>query len=158
MKKIQFFLCLFILIFTGLTAHAAQDSIPLSTDSRIRVIPYNPNDVFKFMGHFGYQSAIEFAADEDIKTVSIGDSTAWQVVPNGSRLFLKPIEVNPKTNMMVVTNKRAYNFELNGKETENINDPEMIFVYRFVYPGESDVSFIDKNKVPEPLVDIHPEI
>ncbi len=138
-------------------ASAIQDSISLATDFRIRMVPYNTNEVYKFMGHYGYQSAIEFGTDEDVKTVSIGDSTAWQIVPSGNRLFLKPIEPNPQTNMMVVTNRHVYNFELHGKETENMADKDMTFVLRFIYPGESDVQFLDKNKVPNPKVDLHPE-
>ena len=158
MKKIFKTAILSLTIFTCYSqAEAVQDSISLATDFRIRMVPYNENEVYKFMGHYGYQSAIEFGDDEDIKTVSIGDSTAWQVVPSGTRLFLKPIEPNPQTNMMVVTNRHVYNFELNGKETENIVDKDMTFVLRFVYPGESDVTFLGKDKVPNPQIDLHPE-
>ena len=156
MKQLKLFFVIAALILFCAPVKAVQDSVPLSTDFRIRVVPYNQNEVFKFMGHFGYQSTIEFAPDEDIKTVSIGDSTAWQVVPNGNRLFLKPISPNPQTNMMVVTNKRSYNFELHGKETENMQDKDMIFVFRFIYPGETDVSFMDKNKIPNPAIDLNP--
>lgn len=158
MKKIAKTLLLSATLIAGFSsAQAVQDSVSLATDFRIRMVPYNANEVYKFMGHYGYQSAIEFGSDEDIKTVSIGDSTAWQVVPNGNRLFLKPIEPNPQTNMMVVTNRRVYNFELHGKETENLADKDMTFVLRFVYPGESDVQFLDRNKIPNPQIDIHPE-
>ena len=136
---------------------ALQESIPLSTDNRIRIVPYNPNEVYKFMGHFGYQSSIEFGDDEDIKTVSIGDSVAWQVVPTGSRLFIKPIEQDPETNMTVVTSKHVYHFELHGKLANDIDDSDMIFVFRFSYPGDTDVSFIDKNKVNTPEIALHPE-
>ena len=139
------------------SAHAVQEPISLATDFRIRMVPYNANEVYKFMGHYGYQSSIEFGADEDVRTVSIGDSTSWQIVPSGNRLFLKPIEPNPQTNMMVVTNRHVYNFELHGKETENMADKDMTFVLRFVYPGETDVQFLDKNKVPNPKLDMHPE-
>lgn len=156
MKKIAKLLIVAVAAIFCSQAQAVQDSIPLSTDFRIREVPYNVNDVYKFMGHYGYQSAIEFAADEEVKTVSIGDSTSWQIVPSGNRLFLKPIEPNPQTNMMVVTNKRTYNFELHGKETENMADKDMTFILRFVYPGESDVTFLDKNKVTTPEVSKDP--
>lgn len=134
-------------------AQALQESIPVATDNRIRIVPYDPNDVFKFVGHFGFQSSIEFAADETIKTVSIGDSLAWQVVPESNRIFLKPIEENPQTNMTVVTNKRVYQFELQGKHSSGIRDSDMIFVMRFTYPGESDVTFLGKTTVNTPESD-----
>jgi type IV secretion system protein VirB9 len=107
---------------------------PIATDSRIRNVVYSPNEVFRFVGHYGYQSSIEFEAGEEIQTVSIGDSVAWQVVPSDNRLFIKPIEPDALTNMTVVTDKRTYLFELDAAETENIRDKGMIFAIRFVYP------------------------
>ena len=137
-------------------AHAVTDATPLSVDPRIRVVPYNPNEVYRFLGHYTYQSSIEFGLDEEIKTISIGDSTAWQVAPVGNRIFLKPIQKDPQTNMLVITTKHTYNFVLNGKRTDNIDDKDMVFEMRFIYPGESDVSFQDKNKIPNPEIDIAP--
>ena len=137
-------------------AFAVQESLPIATDSRIRIVPYDPNDVFKFVGHFGFQSSIEFATDESIKTISIGDSLAWQVVPEGNRLFLKPVEENPQTNMTVVTNKRVYQFELQGKHSNGIRDADMIFVMRFTYPGDNDVTFVNKSNVTAPEVSANP--
>jgi len=155
MKK---FALLFALATTiSSSALAVQEPTPLSTDFRIRVVPYNPNDVYKFIGHYGYASSIEFAENEDVKTISIGDSTAWQVVPSGNRIFLKPIEQNPQTNMTVVTNKHVYLFELHGKLTDDIDDRDMVFVYRFIYPGETDVNVITKNNVTTPEISVHPE-
>ena len=38
--------------------------------------------------------------------------------------------------MTLITNKRVYHFELHGKEATDINDPEMVFNVKFVYPEE----------------------
>jgi type IV secretion system protein VirB9 len=148
MKKL-FQVVFFTLLAISSNAYAVQESIPIANDNRIRVVPYNPNDVFKFVGHFGFQSSIEFAPEETIKTISIGDSMAWQVVPEGNRLFLKPIEENPQTNMTVVTNRRVYQFELQGKHSSGVRDSDMIFVMRFTYPGDTDVTFVGKNTAPD---------
>lgn len=150
MKKLYLLATCFLLAAApAKQAWADMESTPLASDARIRVVPYDVNEVFKFVGHYGYQSSIEFAPDEVIKTISVGDSVAWQIVPDANRIFIKPIEENPQTNMTVVTNKRTYQFELYGKHASSVKDNDMIFVMRFTYPGETDVSFLDKSKVPE---------
>lgn len=100
---------------------------------------YNPNDVFKFVGHYGYQSSIIFADDEEVGTISMGDSLSWQVVPQGNRIFLKPMEPNADTNMTVLTNRREYQFELHAREVEKdkgMSDDQLVFTVKFVYPDE----------------------
>lgn len=123
-------------------AYALQEPRPISTDRRIRTVRYSPNEVYQFIGHYGYQSSIEFAEDEKIQTVSIGDSVAWMVNPAENRLFLKPIEQNATTNLTVISDKRTYFFELHAEETNNIRDDEMIFTVRFVYP-QNDTAALD---------------
>ncbi|MEQ1789820.1 MAG: P-type conjugative transfer protein VirB9 [Rickettsiales bacterium] len=115
-------------------AYALRGSRSLPIDHRVHSIPYQPDEVFKYIGHYGYQASIEFALGEEIKTISMGDSTAWVLNPSGNRLFLKPVEQDATTNMTLITDRRTYLFELHGRETDDIDDPEMVFVTRFVYP------------------------
>lgn len=139
-------------IFSSGAANATSDSHSLPVDYRVRVIPYQSDQVFKFDGHYRYQSAIEFEKDEEIKTISMGDSTAWMINPSGSRLFLKPVEQDATTNMTLITNKRVYLFELRALEASDINDPNMMFIMRFIYndknEGIGSHSYLDS--VPEP--------
>ena len=81
-----------MMLCTAAEVYALQEPRPIATDYRIRNIRFSPNEVFKFVGHYGYQSSIEFGEGEEIQTVSIGDSIAWQIDPSGDRLFLKPVE------------------------------------------------------------------
>lgn len=141
----------FVLVFLAALmaaspALALQSPRAIATDSRIRTVRYSQNEVYQFIGHYGYQSSIEFEGDEKIQTVSIGDSVAWLVNPSGNRLFLKPIEQNALTNMTVITDKRSYLFELHAEETKNIRDKNMVFSYRFIYP-QSDSSALDFSQV-----------
>ena len=133
-------------------AHALQEPRPIATDSRIRTLRYSPNEVYQFIGHYGYQSTIEFGEDEKIQTVSIGDSLAWMVNPAGNRLFLKPIEQNALTNMTVITDKYSYLFELHAEETQDIRASDMVFVVRFIYP-QADTASLDYTQY-EPLPDL----
>lgn len=149
--------CVASLALMGATVQSAwalRESNPVSTDTRIQTIVYNPNEVYKFTGHYGYQSLFEFEDGEEIGTISLGDSISWQISPSGSRLFLKPVEEDATTNMTIVTSKRVYHFELHAEHTESINDPSMVFVLRFIYgrgAGISVSSYIDS--VPDPLAE-----
>lgn len=138
MQTSHMLLLLWTVFFVSIAipAHATKEPRPIQIDHRVRTITYQPDQVYKYTGHYHYQSAIEFAPDEEILTISMGDSTAWMLNPSGFRLFLKPIEQDATTNMTLITNKRTYLFELHARETDDIDDRDMVFVYRFLYPNE----------------------
>lgn len=121
-------------------AEAVINAVALPSDSRIRQVVYQPDQVYRFLGMYGLQSAIEFEKDEEIRTISMGDSTAWMMNPSGFRLFLKPLEQDATTNMTLITNKRTYLFELHAREAESIEDPELTFIMRFVYQDANEGS------------------
>jgi len=116
------------------------------------LITYQPDQVYKYTGFYRYAAEIDFSADEEIKTISMGDSTAWMINPAGFRLFLKPIEQDATTNMTVITNLHTYLFELHARETDDIDDKSMVFVTRFVYPEEGDNGTVSHflDSVPSP--------
>ena len=139
MKKLLTFVILFCVAQSAL---AIRESRPTPIDSRIRVMVYNPNDVFKFTGYYGYQASIELGAAEEVVSISMGDTTSWQIVPAGNRIFIKPIEQEATTNMTLITNKRTYFFELYAEETLDIRDPGMVFNVKFLYPDEDEEDHI----------------
>ena len=136
-------LCSALMVLCGAEiVHALQKSRPVATDSRIRTVRYGENEVYKFVGHYRFQSSIEFEEGEQIQTISLGDSMAWMVNPTGNRIFLKPIDQLATTNMTVISDRRTYHFELHAEETDDIRSESMVFVMRFIYP-EADVSTIN---------------
>jgi type IV secretion system protein VirB9 len=40
--------------------------------------------------------------------------------------------------MTLITNKHTYLFELHARDTDNIDDKEMVFIMRFIYPDSND--------------------
>ncbi len=123
----------------GLAAPAlAQTAAPAAAskpaDPRIRTLPYDPDQVHRLVGVMGFQTMLEFAPDERIENVSIGDALGWQVTPNkrATLLFLKPVDRAPATNMTVVTDRRRYVFEL---VIAPASAPEAAYVVRFRYPS-----------------------
>ena len=102
-----------------------------AADHRVQVLPYEPDQVVKLHGRAGIQSTIEFAPDERIENVAVGDSSAWQVTPNrrASLLFLKPLAGASRTNMTVVTDRRTYMFDLVAAPRSGVP----IYALRFKY-------------------------
>lgn len=138
MPTMRQLLVIIISLFIGLQVHASSLPRPIGNESRIKIINYMPNTVFKFVGHYFYQSIIEFALDEEIQTISMGSPSPWQIVPAGNRIFLKPVGDDATTNMTVITDKRMYFFEMHADEVEDIADNKLNFIVKFVYPGTND--------------------
>lgn len=112
---------------------------PVVTDSRIKTFVYNEYDVYNIYTQYGYQTNIEFAYDEEIVTVSVGDRIGWQIVPVGQRLFIRPMEEDSHTNMTVITSERAYQFDLSSSKDKALRpNEELSYVVRFYYPEEDD--------------------
>lgn len=119
-------------------ALAEKKPRPGSTDGRIQQVVYNEHDVVQVVGHYGYSTMIRFAPNESIQNISLGDSIAWQAVPNkqGNLLFVKPVEENALTNLSVVTDRRVYSFELRAGEAEHPDHSDLVFQVVFHYPQD----------------------
>ncbi len=124
------------LIFAAflVSSATAQTNNPVTTDSRIRTLVYNPNEVYELKFYYGYQSFIEFAEDEEIEMISIGEAFAWRLTPAGKRLFIRPLEIAGHTNMTIISNKRTYHFDIRSGEYDGKADEELVYTIRFFYP------------------------
>lgn len=127
------------------TALAATSPKGMSADPRVKTVSYNENDVTTLKGYYGYQTTIRFAPYETIQNISIGDSVAWQVVPNkaGNLLFVKPVEERAITNMTVITDRRIYNFELSSGIAGSAHDSNITYMLKFSYPTDSVMDYSD---------------
>ena len=110
------------------------DDLAITTDNRIKTYIHNPNEVYLLVLHFGFQSSIEFAKNEEIQNIVLGESYAWKMTPLANRLFIKPLEKNIRTNMTIITNKRTYQFDVVSKELEEGREKDLVYVVRFYYP------------------------
>lgn len=115
----------------GAASMLALSGPAAANDPRLVTLIYDDASVVTIRGAVKVQTTIQFAPDEMIENVAIGDSGAWQVQPNKAQthLFVKPLAVDAKTNMTVVTNKRIYLFDLlsGGRATP-------VYVLKFRYP------------------------
>jgi type IV secretion system protein VirB9 len=118
----------------SLTADIFEEPNPVTTDTRIKTLVYNENEVYKLKFHYGYQSHIEFALDEEIELISIGESFSWKLTPIGRRLFIRPLDVSSHTNMTVVSNKASYEFDFRSGEYDGSSDEELVYKIKFYHP------------------------
>lgn len=112
----------------------AAPAVARADDARIVERFYDPGQIVRIEGRTKVQATIEFAEDEAIENVAIGDSQAWQVTPNkrANLLFVKPLAATATTNMTVVTDRRTYLFDLVASATA-----KPLYVLRFTYPAEA---------------------
>ncbi len=149
MMKRVFLILLASFSLFGFNAKSAQFPHLLGSEKKFRSFVYNPNDVYRYIGHYTYQGFIEFEEGETIGTITMGNPSLWLFETLGNRLFLKPVgENNSETNMTVISSKRVYHFELMAKEAKGINDKDLVFVAKFVYPDEKDKNLVSFPKKP----------
>lgn len=106
---------------------------PAYGSGRVVALDYAEDQAVAVQGTPGYQVTIEFGGDERIENVAVGDSAAWQVTANkrGDHLFVKALQAGVATNMVVVTDRRLYTFDL-----VPLAGPvsQMVYTIRFRYP------------------------
>ncbi len=136
----RFFVMICIIALSALLSAmgAIAQIAPITTDSRIRTLVYNPNEVYELKFFYGYQSFIEFSEDEEVEMISVGEAFAWRFTPAGRRLFIRPLEIAAHTNMTIITNRRTYNFDIRSGEYDGKADQELVYIVRFYYPKVSE--------------------
>jgi type IV secretion system protein VirB9 len=125
-----------VALAAGLIARPSRAAVspkPGPRDPHIQTLDYDPDEVFLLRVALGYSLTLEFASDERIENVALGNSGVWQVMVNrrADHLFIKPMQGASDTNLSVVTDARSYNFELAPLAGP---EPDMPFSVRFTYP------------------------
>ena len=137
-------------IFMGMTAMViCAEAFALETphsghfDRRVKHINYNPQQVVKLVGHYGFSTDIEFGKNETITQVAMGDTDAWAITPVANHIFIKPKAQKAVTNMTVLTDSNkgshVYNFELSAHWSQHGAHPrpnDMMFEVQFLYPQQ----------------------
>lgn len=105
----RFLLTLALLATASFPSVYAQEPRPGITDPRLKWVVYNEREVIEVLGHYGFQTLVQFGSAEEVTDVSLGDGLAWQVdIPaRKNLLFLKPVEAYAATNLTVLTTRPA---------------------------------------------------
>jgi type IV secretion system protein VirB9 len=109
-----------------------------TADTRIRVLPYDADEVYRLKGYVGYQIDLEFESGETFVGLGTGDLDSLTFAAQDNHLFLKPKADGIDTNLTILTSRRAYHFDysFSGRPP----DPafgDVIYVLRFSYPQKS---------------------
>jgi len=123
------------------SAHALETPTSAPQDNRVRFVDYEPYNITRIVGSLRSSVQVEFAADEEIAHVALGNTVAWEVAPAGNILFLKPRENQPVTNISVVTTRRngatrSYQMELTVREGSVASGQPTYFYVKFRYPAD----------------------
>lgn len=149
------------------TALAMDIPKPGRHDPRVRYVDYNPADVVKLVAHFGYQIDIVLAEGESVlpRGIFMGDKDAWTFATQGNHVLVKPKEENGRTNMTILTNRRAYSFDLTSHWRKNgrSDSRHMYYQVNFRYPIEDAAKASDaalnlaaKHRLAERMRHSHP--
>lgn len=171
MRKLFFITLFFVLVTNHLTASAAQNPRGLAADSRIKVVPYDPNNVVVIHGSVLTNTTIQFGQDETILSVQNGDQDAWSITPSKVLpylLFIKPTMYNSNTDLMVATDKHIYQFQIISPQKPNnsialtnpnsmshqaksqVNQkvqPDYTYAVRFSYPQDEQMVLAQKKQL-----------
>jgi type IV secretion system protein VirB9 len=136
-----------LLVLAAAPAMAQVQPQPAAANPHLQAIDYDSDEIVQLRGAPGYQMMVELSPDEQVQSVALGDSSAWQVSVSkeGDRLFLKPAQPDISTNMTVVTSVRVYNFELASLSGPS---PDMPYTVQFRYPAPkvreaADAQYVD---------------
>lgn len=118
-------------------------------DQRIQYFTYDSGDVFPIYSKIGYSTLIQLESDEHLQdegVLGMGFAKGWSVGVKGNNIVFKPIADLPDTNMLIVTNKRTYAFDL------KLRDNNITYVAKFNYP-DTEMKFKEQmpNKLPSQL-------
>lgn len=138
-------ICLLAVVLAlPLAAETKPRSLP--SDPRIREYRFDPHTVYRLDVFMKFITSVHFGDGEEIQSVQIGDSASWEVVrlSRGDVLSVKPVTEGAYTNMTVLTDRRAYTFELRAR-TANVGSPKLNYRISFRYPAEEHQRVAERN-------------
>jgi type IV secretion system protein VirB9 len=107
---------------------------PGSLDPRIRLTPYNPDEVYRLAGFVGYQTDLQFDAGESFVGLAAGDIEGLSFVAQGNHLFLKPRAPTIGTNLTILTSLHTYQFDYSSSLRRPDATEAVTYALRFTYP------------------------
>ncbi|KTD20128.1 P-type conjugative transfer protein VirB9 [Legionella londiniensis] len=115
---------------------AQNNPVSFSTDSRIKHVVYQENNVVPIQGVTFTTTHIQFGEKESVLDIEGGDSTAWMVTYHpelSNTLFVKPTILDSNTNLTVITNQHTYYFHLTSNKKLERAPFRQTYAVKFVY-------------------------
>ena len=96
----------------GLSVNALERPTASQYDARVMYTDYKPGQVYPIRAANGLITTITFSPEEKIRDFGSGYSTAWEFQARGNNFFLKPKDFDGATNLVIVTDKHTYLFDV----------------------------------------------
>lgn len=123
-------------LLCGWAGPAHVQELTGTADARIRTVAYSAEAVYRLRGFVGFQIDVEFEPGESFQGLGAGDVEGLAFAAQGNHLFIKPRASTVRTNLTVLTTRRAYRFEYAALPGEPESAAgEVLFALRFRYPA-----------------------
>jgi type IV secretion system protein VirB9 len=100
----------------------------------VRIVEYEPNEVYELRARIGYQIELELEAGEELLGHGAGDLAGIEVAAFANHVFLKPKAADVRTNLMLATNRRQYRFDYIVEALPLATDSVVMYLVQFMYP------------------------
>jgi type IV secretion system protein VirB9 len=125
-------------------ALAAQEPAPAPNDGRMRIVPYQRDNVVHLVTSVGSSLALQFDDKETVADIWVSDSskTDIRMTAAGNVAIVKPAVALPSEPMFVRTQRadgslRLYTFQLEVRQTDDPGpNADTMYRVRFTYPGD----------------------
>lgn len=129
-------------------AEILNRNTPMPSDTRIKTYVYNPNEIYQIKFMTNYQSIIELQQGEDVRIITFGNPAGWstpRLIDN--QLFMKATEPGVKTNMIIITDRRKYFFEImsSDEDSDSVSDAQITQYLQFFYPDLKSIDIPPKT-------------
>ena len=115
-------------------------------DKRVFYTDYKPDEIYPISAVNGLITTIIFEPGETVKNFGSGFSTAWEFAARENHFFLKPKEKQGTTNLVVVTDRRTYLFDV--KLTGNRSKATYRLAFRYPLEEQARIAAeAEKNPV-----------
>ena len=123
------------LMLAATPALAMKDPEPVKQDSRIRIVPYDPNNVTKVVGRVGETLTLEFPAGERVEDVALSDSKFLQKATKQDNIvYFKAMMALPVQPVFIKTLKPQGGTKLYVLQFEARADGDATYLIRFTDP------------------------
>lgn len=132
------------------SVYATVSPISLATDPRIKVVPYEENNVVPVQVQTRNNTQIVFAQGESIVEVEGSDNGALEVSPKNlaglNYLFIKPDSFGYDSNLTVITDRHTYYFHIIGNQQPVDSAYKYTYAVHFTYPEDDKKALIKRQK------------
>ncbi len=145
--------CVMAFAIHAMVPFCQAETIPLKgrLDSRVRVVAYDADQVYKLHGVVGYQIDLEFESGETFVGLGAGDIEGLAFVGEENHLFLKPKAAKVATNLTVLTSRRHYHIDYTALPRQAAAEEDVIYALRFTYAPPSPAAAEAANRLESQL-------